>query len=205
MSYFVSTLAVLLLAVTSHAGTVDLGVVGKTYPIKERDALEEVESRARQVDWKKALAKIKPENYRPKDLERLPRAVKPDSFIVDMTYTLDMDIPDGRGGILYPKGYTFNPLDYVPFLKTLVVINPKDRDQAAWFRSSPYAGRVDVMLLITDGSYVEMSKKLNRPVFYATSRIVERFNLRAVPSIVYQDGRFMKVDEVSVPKPKEAP
>jgi len=26
-----------------------------------------------------------------------------------MTYTTEIDVPDGKGGVLYPKGYTFNP------------------------------------------------------------------------------------------------
>lgn len=186
----------------AHAIT-DLGVVGKVYSIKERDALEEVEAKAKTVDWKKEFGKIKPEKYRPKDLRNLPRAQKSSSFLVDMTYTLDMDIPDGKGGILYPKGYTFNPLDYIPFRKVMVVINAEDKDQVSWFKKSPYAGRVEVMLLITDGSFVDTAKAVKHPVFYAMGKLVDRFNLKAVPSIVRQDGRFMLVEEVLVPKTKE--
>ena len=40
-----------------------------------------------------------------------------------MTYTTEIDVPDGKGGILYPKGYTFNPLEYLTYSKTIIVIN----------------------------------------------------------------------------------
>lgn len=197
-----SGLLMVILAGYGHAEITNIGVVGKTYSITERDALEEVEARAKKVNWKKEMAKIKPEKYRPKGLQSLPRVQKAESFIIDMTYTLDRDIPDGKGGVLYPRGYTFNPLDYMPFNRIMVVINPEDKEQVAWFKKSPYAGRIDTKLLISEGSYVDAAKAVGRPVFYAVSKIVDRFNLRAVPSIVYQEGKLIRVDEIYVPKGK---
>jgi conjugal transfer pilus assembly protein TraW len=178
----------------------DLGVVGKLYPIQERDALEELESRAAKVDWKKKLGKIKPEKYRPENSVSLPRASKSSVRLVDVTYVLDIDVPDGKGGIVYPKGYSFNPLDYVPFRRTIVVINAQDHEQVAWFKSSEYAKRIDVMLLITEGGYLEVSKSLNRPIFYADTRIAEKFQIHSVPAIVRQSGRMMEVTDVYIPK-----
>jgi conjugal transfer pilus assembly protein TraW len=178
----------------------DLGVVGKVYPIRERDALAEIEDRARKVDWQKTFSSIKPRKYRPKEAVSLPAANKGRTYLVDMTYTLEMDIPDDKGNILYPKGYSFNPLDYVRFGKTLVVINGDDRRQIEWFRESPYAERYDVMLLITDGVVFGLGEKLKRSVYYADARIVERFNIQAVPSIVKQKGRMMEVEEIRVQK-----
>lgn len=178
----------------------DLGRVGKVYPVKERDALEELEARAAKVNWKKHLDKIKPEKYRPGNLVGLPRATKTTRRLVDMTYTLDMDVPDGKGGIVYPKGYSFNPLDYLPFRKILVIINPDDPDQLHWFKSSEYATRIDVMPLITQGSAVGIGKAISRPVFYADSRIIDKFDVRSVPAVVRQSGRMMEVTEYYVNK-----
>ena len=119
---------------------------------------------------------------------------------MDMTYTLQIDIPDGKGGVLYPKGYTFNPLDYINFTKILVVINGNDPEQVKWFAASEYKGRVDVMLLLTEGHYGHMGKKLDVPLFYADSQIVERLHLAAVPSVVKQEGKEMVVREIAVPR-----
>ncbi len=109
-----------------------------------------------------------------------------------------MDVPDGKGGILYPKGYTFIPLEYVVYPKSIVIINGNDPEQLQWFVSSEYATRLDVTLLLTEGRHPVVAKRLNRPLFYADRKIIDRFRLKAVPSIVRQKGRFMEVSEIDV-------
>ena len=194
-------LAVIALALgVSTAQAKVLGTFGTTYRITERDALTEIEERARQVDWNKVLDKRKVENYQgPPDKASLPRAKRNRSFPVDMTYTTEIDVPDGKGGILYPKGYTFNPLDYVTYPKTLVVIDGTDPDQVKWFAASEYDKRLDVTILLTKGSFGAVSKRISRPLFYADRKIVERFKLKAVPSVIKQKGRVMEVNEILVP------
>jgi conjugal transfer pilus assembly protein TraW len=189
----------LVLGVSSVQAKV-IGTYGTTYRITERDALAEIEERARQVDWSKVLDKRKVENYQgPPDKASLPRAKRNRSFPVDMTYTTEIDVPDGKGGILYPKGYTFNPLDYVSYPKTLVIINGTDPDQVKWFAASEYDKRLDVTLLLTEGSFGAVSKRISRPLFYADRKIVERLKLKAVPSVIKQKGRLMEVTEVVLP------
>jgi len=192
--------AIALLVCSLSVQAKDIGTFGMTYRIAERDALAEIEERARQVDWHKVLDKRKVENFQgPPDMVRLPRAKRNRSFPVDMTYTTEIDVPDGKGGILYPKGYTFNPLDYVTYPKTLVVIDGTDPEQVKWFAASEYDKRLDVTLLLTEGSFGSVSKKISRPLFYADRKMVDRLKLKAVPSVIRQNGRFMEVAEVKLP------
>jgi conjugal transfer pilus assembly protein TraW len=178
----------------------NLGEVGRTWPIAEVDALTEIEARARQVDWNKVIDKKKVETFQgPPDTMRLPRAKRDRVFLVDLTYTTEIDVPDGKGGILYPKGYTFNPLDYLTYPKTMVVINGNDPEQVQWLAASEYATRLDVTLLLTEGRYGPVAKRVNRPVFYANRKIIDRFRLKAVPSIIRQKGRLIEVTEVALP------
>jgi conjugal transfer pilus assembly protein TraW len=189
----------LVLGVSSVQAKV-IGTYGTTYRITERDALAEIEECARQVDWSKVLDKRKVENYQgPPDKASLPRAKRNRRLLVDMTYTTGIDVPDGKGGILYPKGYTFNPLDYVTYPKTLVVINGSDPEQLKWLAGSEYEKRLDVMLLLTEGNFGTVAKRVSRPVFYADRKIIERFKLKAVPSVIRQKGRMMEVTEVALP------
>lgn len=193
-------IVIALLLGTASAQAKVLGTYGMTYQISEKDALAEIEARARQVDWNKVLDKKKVENYQgPPDRMSLPKAKRNRSFLVDMTYITEIDVPDGKGGILYPKGYTFNPLDYVTYPKTLVVINGSDPDQVKWLAGSEYDKRLDVTLLLTEGSFKTVAKKVSRPVFYADRKIIERLKLQAVPSIIRQKGRMMEVTEVVLP------
>ncbi len=176
-----------------------LGTVGKVYPIAEPDALEEIEERAKMIHWKSILDKERPEDFRPSTLVRLPRAQQERSFLVDMTYTLNFDIPDGKGGLLYPKGYSFNPLDYMPLNQTLVILDGEDADQIAWLQNSSLVNHPNTIILLSSGSFSKVSKTLGRAVFYADRRIVDRFNLKVTPSIVSQRGRHMEVKEIEIP------
>ncbi len=185
-----------------EASVMVVGRAEATYPIAEKDALSELMRRVRQVDWNRQFAGIKQSvrTFQPPDLARLPRAKHDRMFMVDPTYTLPFDIPDGKGGILYPKGYTFNPLDYVSPPDVLVFIDGADKLQLAWFQKSPYAKAPNVMLLLTGGSYQEAEKKLWRPVFYAPEKITKRFRIKAVPAVLYQEGKFLEVKEFEVRK-----
>jgi conjugal transfer pilus assembly protein TraW len=189
---------------SQSVSALDLGAVGNTYPVKETDAIEEMKDRARSIDWGNAITKGNREErireYRPGDLAALPAATKDDLRSVNMDYTLEFDVTDDKGNVIYPRGFTFNPLDYMTYDKTLVVLNGADKNQVAWFRSSRYFKDNNVKLLITGGSYYELSQELARPVFYASSKIVERLQLRAVPSVVRQKGRSMEVAEIAFSK-----
>ena len=181
-----------------------VGHAGVTYSIAERDAATELKEKLAQIDWKKKLANIKPQvrDFQPPDIAYLPRARRDRSFLVDPTYTLSHDIPDGKGGILYPKGYTFNPLDYVSLPGVLVIIDGRDKKQIEWFQKSPYAALANVEIYLTGGSYRELSERLQRPVFYATKQIVKRLKLAAVPSVVYQKGKYLEVNEFEISRSK---
>jgi conjugal transfer pilus assembly protein TraW len=192
---------VLALLIASTASAVDLGTVGTTYAIAEKDALAEIEQRAGSIDWRKLITKKSVEEYDgPQDRVSLPRAARDRQFPVDMTWTLQIDVPDGRGGILYPKGYTFNPLDYVAFTRTLVVIDGNDPEQVKWFAASEYKGRIDVMLLLMAGPYRRLGNKLDISPFYADGMLVERLHLEAVPSVVRQEGKVMVIREFNIPR-----
>lgn len=200
-----SSLLVALLSAASVFGK-DLGTVGATYDIAERDALQEIEERTKEIDWSKVFDKKvisdRIRNYRPKGMEALPAAARDRLFSVDMTYTLDFDVPDGKGGIIYPRGYRFNPLDYVFLPNILVVIDGGDERQVEWFRNSPYAKDIRSMLLLTAGSYRELSTKLKRPVFYADAKLTSKFSLKAVPSVIVQKGNVMEVQEYALREDK---
>ena len=165
--------------------------------------MAEIRDAAARVDWEKVidrqqkLAMIK--DFRPRDLHPLPAAKADRSFLVDMAYTLDADIPDGKGGVLYPKGFTFNPLDYVKLSSLLVIIDAGDPQQIQWFKSSPYAEDFRTRLILSGGDYYDLTEELGRPVFYLVDTVARRLQLAAVPSVIRQQDNMLQVREVRVP------
>jgi len=177
-----------------------------TYPIAEPDLLAEMEARAGDPHVLEKLRDALAEraaHYRPWSLVDLPEASRNDSYLVDMTYTLPFDVPkvdkDGRVvGVLYPRGYTFNPLDYIKAdPPVLVVFNGESEKEIKWVQRWLSRPHPPVYLLITKGDWVELSKRLRKRVFYLTPLIRDRLRLKATISVVYRDPRqrrFMRVD-----------
>jgi len=194
---------VLLLALGLPAAALQhLPRQGQVYPIAEPDMLVEIQAKAESIDWAKVLDRGKQrerlKNFQPETLVKLPPATNDRAFLVDMTYTLDVDLPDGKGGILYPKGYSFNPLDYAPLRGKLVIIDGSDPRQVKWFAGSPYFKDISVKLLLSGGSYSQLMEKFRRPVFYYMQPMAVRLQLEAVPAIVEQVGKQLKVTEVGL-------
>jgi len=193
----------LVLVLGSAAGAqLALPREGQVYPIAEPDMLEELRTKAATVDWARVIDKDRQKDklkaFQPGNLVKLPAAQADRAFLVDMTYTLDVDLPDGKGGILYPKGYAFNPLDYAPLRGKLVVIDGSDPRQVQWFAASPLCSDPAVKLLLSGGAYYPLMERFRRPVFYYMQPMAVRLQLEAVPSVIEQSGTHLKVTEIGL-------
>ena len=197
------TLALLTLfcAAAGYAGiTRHLGVLGRTYPVIEPDLMEELRQSANTMEqrWKPLLTL--PHDYQPKDLHPLPRTSADRTFLVDMRFTLDHDISDGQGNIVYPKGFSFNPLNHIVFSGGLLILDGSDPEQLAWWEQSPYFDTTKLRLLLSGGKAGELGVRYQRPFYYLTEVMAERLQLRAVPSLVTRNNNQLEVREVFIPK-----
>ncbi|RKX68132.1 MAG: hypothetical protein DRP41_00145 [Thermodesulfobacteriota bacterium] len=202
-------LFIILMAIFTSA------VSAATYPIAEPDLLEEIKNRtpAAVEELKKKIPELKEKvkNYRPRDIVNLPPADKDYSYTVALTYTLPFDIPrvDRNGkvtGILYPKGYTFNPLDYViSDPPTLVVFNGERKEEVEWVKKN-WLNKSNTMLIITNGSWFDLDNELEKPVFYLPRLMKEKLKLKHTISVVYRDKEkrsLMRVDVHHIPRSEE--
>ena len=179
------------------AGEVEqLEPVGPTSAVIETDLAEALRQRAVSVDVEQlhhAQAQ-----YQPANLHALPRATKDVTTMVDLTHTLEQDVQDANGQVLYPAGFTFNPLRYVSLSGALVVIDGSDPEQVAWFKGSPYGANRRALLLLSGGLAATLRDELVRPVAYLTEDIAQRLQLRAVPSVVMEQDQHLTVREVRI-------
>jgi conjugal transfer pilus assembly protein TraW len=201
------TFITIILAIGMHGEALakDLGKYGATYPIIEEDAISQMKKAIARYDWEKFKIKQKEKikNFKPKDLVDLPVAKEDKVFKVDMTGAIKEDIIGRDGEVIYPKGYKYNPMEYVFMRRIIVFINGKDEKQIEWYKKSPYPADIRTMLLITDGSYLDVRKKLNTmTVYYANKEIIERMGIKAVPSVAVQKGTELEVQEYALKKEK---
>lgn len=202
------TFITIILAIGMHGEALakDLGKYGAIYPIIEEDAISQLKKAIAKYDWEKfkIMQKEKIKNYKPKDLVDLPVAKEDKVFKVDMTGAIKEDIIGRNGEVIYPKGYRYNPMEYVFMRRIIVFINGKDEKQIEWYKKSPYPADMRTMLLITDGSYLDVRKKLNTlTVYYANREIIERMGIKAVPSVAVQKGTELEVQEYALKKEKQ--
>ena len=179
---------------------VRLEPVGPTSAVIETDLAEELRQRAVSVDVKQLSSAQA--RYQPANLHALPRATKDATTMVDLTHTLEQDVQDANGQVLYPAGFTFNPLRYVSLSGALVVIDGSDPEQVAWFKGSPYGSNRRALLLLSGGVAAALRDELRRPVAYLTEDIARPLQLRAVPSIVVERDNQLMIREVSLGRPR---
>ncbi len=63
----------------------------------------------------KLFLPVQMQNYQPANLHALPHATVDRTFLVNMDYTVNQDIVDGEGNILYPKVLPSIPWTTSPF------------------------------------------------------------------------------------------
>ena len=196
---FEALILALLLAGVSPvraAGIVRLEPVGPTSAVVETDLVDALRQRAVSVDVEQLRSAQA--HYQPANLHALPRATKDTTTMVDLTHTLEQDLVDAQGTILYPAGFTFNPLRYVSLSGALVVIDGSDPEQVAWFKDSPYAANRRALLLLSGGLAAALRDELGRPVAYLTEDIAQRLQVQAVPSAVVEQDNQLVIREVSL-------
>jgi conjugal transfer pilus assembly protein TraW len=189
-----------LMATPGQARVLD--TLGAVYEIAEPDALSELKERVSRAPWGEILGKEeavrKVRGYRPRGLSKLPKASESKKRLVDVTYRLQEDLVGVDGKVAFPKGFAVNPLQHVWLSGNLVFLDASDPEQVAWFRESPYFGEIATRLILTGGSWYELMERLEIPVYYADGKIVERFQIRRVPTVVRQSGELLELEEVEV-------
>ena len=168
----------------------------QTYPIAEPDLLKEIMARAKKININKIRKKLKEKtlHYTLKGIY-VPPSKKSYSYLYDVVYTLPFNIPrtNSNGkviGILYPKGFTFHVLDYIPYnFEPLVLFDIKNPMQV-WWITKHYSNNLNVKLITVDGDLgdiLKLVRKFKRPVYLNLKKINIRFNVKNTISIISRD------------------
>ncbi|MDO8771595.1 MAG: type-F conjugative transfer system protein TraW [Burkholderiaceae bacterium] len=198
-----------LLAGASWAYATDLGVIGPTYEISEPHLLKMIEQRLREKERTGELKRLEEEakargvdavtNPQPVAGIRTTQAAR--TFYMDPSFTLDRNILDAQGRLLFPAGTRKNPLEIVSLSKHLLFFDARDRRQVSRARElmATYQGKVKPIL--TGGSYLDLMKSWRIPVYYDQQGLLtRRFGIRQVPALVSQEGQRLRIDELEVTK-----
>lgn len=189
----------------AHASAGQLGTIGPTYPIREPHLLEQIMAKLRAAQERgdferhEKEARERAENAvrNPEPVAGVQRAAQPRTHYFDPTFTLEENIADASGKVLFPAGTQKNPLDVVSLSSRLVFFDARDPAQVRTAGSLIARFEGSVKPILVGGSYIELMQKWNRRVYYdQTGYLVRRLGIRAVPSVVSQEGKRLRIDEV---------
>ncbi|MDR3176937.1 MAG: hypothetical protein LBU06_10475 [Desulfovibrio sp.] len=193
----IPALMTMLLATPVRARVV--GTEGNVYPIAEIELVSLIAAKAAKFDFERYEEDHKRQitdrikTFRPADAVRdLPVARISAAYKIDPTYTLPYDLRDAQGEIVYPAGYTFNPLEVMAkqglsLRLPYVIINAERHEEMLWLeRKLAKSPKGTFHLLITNGYAYELSEKFGFPVYYLSEQVKERLVVKVTPTVVFQ-------------------
>jgi len=195
--------AALLLSVPASAQ--DLGVIGPVYPITEPSLLEVILTKLREADANGVMARLQRDTQanvkrgieQPAPVARITKTTKTRSFYYDPSIVVPYAIADADGKVIVAPGTRLNPLDTVSLSKRLLFIDARDAAQIGRARGILDAHGGKVKVILTGGSYLELMRQWQRPVFYDQQGLLtDQLGIRHVPALVTQEGRRLRIDEI---------
>lgn len=194
-----------LSVIPSYSLASDLGVVGPTYEIAERDLIEVMKDKFRRMERTGELAKVQ-ENYKkqvldavekPKPVPGIKNTETAHTYFVDPTWTLDRNVVDEKGNLLFPSGTKVNPLDYAPLTQQLLFFDQRERSQVAFAKRFIDQSTSRVKPILVGGEPLKLMRQWKREVYYDQGGVLSRtFLLKHSPAIVSQDGKRLRIDEI---------
>ena len=123
----------------------------------------------------------------------------PRTFYIDPSFTLDRNIVDASGRLLFAAGTRKNPLEVVSLSRHLLFFDARDPRQVGRARQliALYQGRVKPILV--GGSYLDLMQSWHVPVYYDQQGLLtRRLGITQVPALVSQEGLRLRIDELAV-------
>lgn len=183
----------------------DIGVMGETYPIMEKDFLEFIQERVKEVQhngqWRSLQNKMQQDattyRDRPKSVFNITKATQTKTWKFDPTIQLDHDVRTPDGKLIAASGTRINPLSFISLSNTLIFFNGDDPEQVKWVLSQNKKLKGKTKLILVNGSVLEQEKLFSSPIYFdQEGRLTNRFQIKHVPAMVSQEGLHLKISEV---------
>lgn len=168
---------------------------GAVYAFAERSAMDEIQEAAARIPREKLQAQIKASLENRLDAlpggRSLPPATKADARTIVLQASLPFDVPNPKtGAVLYPQGFTFNPMDYARLPLDMILFDGSRPEEIQWAKSQP----ATVTPLAMGGDYDKLVVALGRPV-YSGAQVAEQGWCRATPCRIRGDQNVLRVIE----------
>ena len=186
-----------------------LGVQGNLYEIQEENFIEMVKRRAGELDGDKLVDQTVSRFWNGQQMHPLPMANETNSYLVDLTITVEQDIITPQGHAIARAGDRINPLDQIPFNRVGIIFDGTEKAQLDWAieQAQEALSNNNAPIMMTtridhseDGwaNYEHINEHFPMGLKLLDHMIINRFDIQHAPSKFEQHGRYIKVTEVAL-------
>lgn len=181
--------------------------IGPIHPIVEPDMLQEIyrvlneKQKNGQLDslQAQAIERAKHSIETPKPVAGLERTTKARTFYWDPTIRVANTVRDPEGNVIAQAGQTVNPLDYVSLPQRMLFFDGTDSQQVKQASAVVQQYNGQVKAIMVNGQPLELSRQWKYQVYFDQGgALVRRLGIEKVPSLVSQEGRKLRIDELEV-------
>jgi len=185
--------------------TGDLGQMGPTAALAERDLIEELQERLMAVDWDGKKEQAYARYWRRFRFVDLPEAREDRRFTLDAKYTVPQDIILPDGTVAARQGQVFDLFRVLKPTFVLVIFDGAKPGHVAWAReqAKEYQGKLRPRFIATalpdrDNGWQaleNLEQQLQGPVYLLTEQVRDRFQVKHVPAVVTPGADHFEVRE----------
>ena len=124
----------------------------------------------------------------------VPSATEERVRYVDPSVVVRNPLYDHTGKMISPAGIV-NPLDHISLSKSIIVLR---EDQIKRALEKTRGSGETAILILTDGDIQKASSLAGQIVYKASPFMLRRLQIEKVPSLVTQDGRKLRVEELTL-------
>lgn len=214
------------LLAASQVQAKDLGKAGQTFQIVEEGFIEMIKKKLGEIDIDididkerqkmQELARDKASN--PAAVAGLARATETREFYFDPSFEVKEDILLPGGQVLHKAGTKINPLDHMNLDRRMIFIDGRDEQQVGWLRDEliifkehderkaeevvkdvTFAPTIINRVILTGGRIMDLQKQLDQELYFDQGgELTDKFGIRAVPAIVEQEGKLIRITEIDM-------
>jgi len=193
-----------IVLIVHKAQAKDLGVQGNTWEIKESDPIEDIKNKIKAMELNGEIdkhneiikEKVKENIINPKNLGVL-RATEDRKYYYDPSISKPYDLKDHKGQVYYKAGTRVNPLDKVSLENKLIFIDGEDEEQLKYMIDIYKKSEIKPTIILTGGSPVKLEEEYKLDFYFdQEGEIIKKLGIKAVPAVVAQEGKMLRVREV---------
>jgi len=193
-----------LLTISSAAHAASLGQIGQTYPVAEESALAMIMKKLHDKEQsgelkllQNAAIKHAMSSMSNRDaVAGVSTVVMRRQHLIDPTVTYEQALTTDQGEIVLPAGTTINPLNFMSLSKRLVFFDGRDAEQVAAVQHIVRSGS-NIKPILIAGFWLELTRSWKQQVYFDQKGVLsKRFGIRAVPSVISQQGDKLLCQEV---------